>query len=712
MPQIPYSPVPDVQPEDRVAQPPRIQVYTNPDMFGANVGRAVEQLGGTIGKVGDEMFQRALAIQQIKNQAELDNLNSQFLTETAGIHANFSAQQGKNAVDGLPQYGTDLNAVRDRIQSQASNPTVARLFESTTRSQVARDLFNGAGHAGQQLKVYQNDTIKQGLDANAHSAGLSPFDDDGFQKRVDTQVALAKDGAALLGLDPDDAAAKEVSRLWKERLTAMGRRDPFQATKLLRDNADKIRSDDYAKLDNYLDTQSHTIGARNISSNLLNGRDISLGNKIVPMDAAKRAIASIESGGSDHEYTLRGPMTKLGHALGKYQVMEAELPSQLKEAGLPPMTPDEFRNNPQAQEQLFSTVFGNLMTKYGSFNEAASRWFSGRSVDDATAKNVKDAFGTNVPAYLAKTNATLARELPLSRVIDAGSATADNVSDNPQLKDYVTHYITQDRNRDAAVRRDAINQDRNILESAFGGDFTGGQFPKDFDTFINLPQVQQVIAGGRLDRKEINNLPALFERRQKALTAESNQRVKNTLNGMADDDPLTFSAIKDFSEFGLSAKDIGYFEKLQRQKRASAEGDPDLRKAYQAVRPMLPLNFDSNAKDMAATRQEFKGALREGVIAKMQEKGGKKLTDEEYREIGKDLLKQQLNTGFWSYVPTWLGGEPTVPWYRSVRTVPDAAKEAIKQDYLEQGLSEPTEEQYIQEYSRERFRKDFGKAKD
>lgn len=132
---------------------------------------------------------------------------------------------------------------------------------------------------------------------------------------------------------------------------------------------------------------------------------LSYGAGPVSIDRAKRAIGTFESG---NNYESVGPQTHLGRALGRYQVMEKELPRQLKQAGLPPMTPHEFLRDPEAQDKLFENAFGGLMNKYGNFNDTASMWFSGRPA--AEAGNRRDVLGTTVPQYLANTNAILARD--------------------------------------------------------------------------------------------------------------------------------------------------------------------------------------------------------------------------------------------------------------------------------------------------------------
>jgi hypothetical protein len=148
----------------------------------------------------------------------------------------------------------------------------------------------------------------------------------------------------------------------------------------------------------------------------------------VDIERAKRAIGTFESG---NNYQSVGPQTHLGRALGRYQVMEQELPGQLKQAGLPPMTPQEFLRDRDAQDKLFETVFGGLQKKYGNFNDAASVWFSGRPADKAG--NARDVLGTTVPQYLANTNAILARDDGDNPRYGPGGAGGDHLPANASL---------------------------------------------------------------------------------------------------------------------------------------------------------------------------------------------------------------------------------------------------------------------------------------
>lgn len=97
------------------------------------------------------------------------------------------------------------------------------------------------------------------------------------------------------------------------------------------------------------------------------------------MQAYRNAIASIESRGHADPYRAMGPTTRTGdRAYGKYQVMGNNIPSWTKEALGRQMTPREFLADDAAQDSVFDYKFGQSIQKYGSPEDAASVWFTGR----------------------------------------------------------------------------------------------------------------------------------------------------------------------------------------------------------------------------------------------------------------------------------------------------------------------------------------------
>lgn len=114
------------------------------------------------------------------------------------------------------------------------------------------------------------------------------------------------------------------------------------------------------------------------------------------INKAKKSIAGIESGGN---YTILGPKQGNGdYAIGKYQVMSSNVPSWTKEALGTEMTPEQFRNDPAAQEKVFENKFGGYAQQYGPAGGAAM-WFSG---SPNTGSSSSDSLGTSVPNYVSK----------------------------------------------------------------------------------------------------------------------------------------------------------------------------------------------------------------------------------------------------------------------------------------------------------------------
>lgn len=133
------------------------------------------------------------------------------------------------------------------------------------------------------------------------------------------------------------------------------------------------------------------------------------------MPAAKAAISNIESGGN---YNALGPTTKSGdRAYGKYQVMGENIPSWTKQAIGNAMTPKEFLASPEAQEKVFEDQFARNTAKYGSAQDAASVWFSGKPL--AKAGQRADILGTTVPSYVNKFNAVYGRQAPVQNAMVA-----------------------------------------------------------------------------------------------------------------------------------------------------------------------------------------------------------------------------------------------------------------------------------------------------
>ena len=105
-------------------------------------------------------------------------------------------------------------------------------------------------------------------------------------------------------------------------------------------------------------------------------------------------------------YKVIGPMTKVGYAIGKYQIMSSNVKDWTMKALGYAMSAEQFKNSPEAQEKTAAFIIGSYLKQY-SPEDTASMWFSGRPIKKAG--NAKDAFGTSVPVYVRVFN--VGREL-------------------------------------------------------------------------------------------------------------------------------------------------------------------------------------------------------------------------------------------------------------------------------------------------------------
>ena len=109
------------------------------------------------------------------------------------------------------------------------------------------------------------------------------------------------------------------------------------------------------------------------------------------------AIGQFESGGN---YKALGPKTSSGdRAYGKYQVMGANIPSWTKAALGRSLTPQQYLNDPKAQDAVAQLKMGEYLKKYGTVENVATAWFAGPGAVGKNSK-AKDVVGTSVPKYI------------------------------------------------------------------------------------------------------------------------------------------------------------------------------------------------------------------------------------------------------------------------------------------------------------------------
>lgn len=693
-PNVPYNPTPQVN-QQQIGQP-GVHVDSPLAAFGGATAEALQGLGQTVSGAGNELFARAVALKQLDNETEARNADADYMINAGKLHADYSALQGKAAVDAYPKYVSDLEDLRRKSRDGLSNPMAQRMFDSTSISTMGRTIFNGAGHAAAENKSYLIGSAKSRIEANADNALAMPADEKSFQQSV---LKTQQDVQALADLHgwSDDQRNQELasrtSDLWMKRIEGLARTSPFAADKMLKQAlADgSIRGEKQEALINFVRTQTHAVGARNISHTVNTGSDLHWGSQIVTDQQAKDAIGGFESG---NNYSKLGPQTPHGRALGKYQVMEEYLPDYLKRAGLPSMTPQEFLANHDAQEQVFQAAFVGDMKKYGSFNEAASRWLTGKGVAEAQASGVRDVNGTDVNAYLANTNAILARGVPLSdKVARAAELSKSQAPDDPLMEDYARARVETDN---AQMHRIKLTQDfenRQVIESGLMGG-KDGKLPTNIDELkASVPGADE--AWSHLDPSVQRRYLGVLAKNSKgdvAWTKDGLNRYQ-TLRGMAQADPADFlnTSVIDEDKLPFSAR--RELITLQNRLKANAEGDPRVTKAMGILAP--DLNAAGITRQDKDRYYQYTGALQDALESFAQENKRPPKADE-IQQIGRRLLQTNI--------PGWFSDTLNfeVP-------VPSEEAEKIKAspEWKQLGIT-PTDQQIQRIYARQTYQKLYG----
>lgn len=698
MPQVPYSGVPDVAPEDNPT--PRYTAETPIAAFGGATAQALTELGSSFGQVGNELWSRAEAMQQLKNQSDANKAAADYQEQAGQKHADFSALQGKDAVTAYPDYIKDLKQTRENISGTLTNPMAQKMFESESLSIQGRTIFNGAGHAAAENKSYAIGAAASRVQASRNAALVDPTDEKAFQEHLDTTKQETTAQWALKGADQDtidNAVHKATSDLYYDRIQGLARQQPFAAEKMLSDATKdgKINGEDIGKLTAIVRDATHTVGARNISHEVMSGSDLSWGAKPVSMPQAKLAIGTFESG---NNYQSLGVQTDHGRALGRYQVMEEFLPGFLKQAGMPSMSAADFIKSPSSQDKLFESVFGKYMSDTGSFNDAASKWFSGKTM--AEAGGAKDALGTNVPQYVKQTNAILARNGGLQDQISMGRTKADALAPgDPMLADYAESRIVQDHNVHLAAKRDDDYTNRQTIEGGIIGAKGTGKLPTTVDDLkAQGPEVEA--AWQKLPDSDKNRYMNYLARNAKGDTAwnQDNLTEYQRLKGMAQSNPSQFLDT-DVIGANLPMSARKELVNLQISKKANAEADPRVLHALSILKPTMDQAQITRAKD-ADGYDKFVGALQSAMDSYSSD--NKKPADAKaITEMGQRLLQTQAGTG-------WFGTNVGSSRVFEV-SVPDKHRDAIIQQIQQEKGIVPTDDMIQRIYARQVYQELYTK---
>lgn len=270
MAQVPYNPVPqETLSKDSL---PQYRVDIPDAAFGTGIASALGHLGKTVEGAGNELWARAVAMQQLNNEAEAREADTEYMIKAGELRAAYSTLQGKAAVDAYPKYAEDLKNERDIIKGRLSNPHVRKLYDAQTLSTMGRSIFNGAGHAATENKQFVIATARSQLELDAKEVEDRPGDPALFEDKLSRVRANAAELAGMefgVGLDSpitQNLIKKAESKLRSQRIVGLSREQPGEAAKALDKEKAFLTADDFLRVDNTVRQAGRSVESVNIAN--------------------------------------------------------------------------------------------------------------------------------------------------------------------------------------------------------------------------------------------------------------------------------------------------------------------------------------------------------------------------------------------------------------------------------------------------------------
>ncbi|TXH34405.1 MAG: M23 family metallopeptidase [Rhodospirillaceae bacterium] len=209
------------------------------EMFGSDVGRALTDLGKSLGSVADTLGDAAKYLQkkdQEKNETAAVDLFNQYTAAQGKIADSYQTLSGKLAVDGYTATEKQLSVLKRDYLARATNPAQAELLSKAMEAGSATVLGQMQRYRDQQQGVYEDDVSTTRIDQSIQGIGRFYNDSREYAKGLYLAQAESLDQLMRHQAGPEEikaALAQVASRAMRARIDgAMAQRDSGAARNL------------------------------------------------------------------------------------------------------------------------------------------------------------------------------------------------------------------------------------------------------------------------------------------------------------------------------------------------------------------------------------------------------------------------------------------------------------------------------------------------
>lgn len=225
------------------------------------VGRAqgflagnLDRLGNQFERAGDEIFNRAVGLQELTNQTEAKKASIEYDTWAGQKQVEFGQKQGEAAdATSLKAHMEELQKKRDELSNKMTNPSMKRHFDDHTLSSMGNKFTVAAAHAASETRKAATGASDARIKMNSDM--FSKTDDIQESQRILERTYKEHYGtlAPLNGWTKDQADEKwneTVTKMNGSKINRIADQDGKKAMDMLNDPDNKkyFTADAYTKL--------------------------------------------------------------------------------------------------------------------------------------------------------------------------------------------------------------------------------------------------------------------------------------------------------------------------------------------------------------------------------------------------------------------------------------------------------------------------------
>lgn len=245
----------------------------------------LDSLGKQFEHAGDEIFNRAVGLQELQNETAAKKAALEYDTYETKQSTDFSLKKGDAATeDALKAHVDDLQKKREDMLNKMTNPSQKRSFENMTMNTLVSATRRAATHAATETRAAASGAtdgrIATLTDKFAKTDDIKESED--LYKEIYKEFWGTK--APIRGWTKDEATAefqKVTSHMYSSKITELSHSNPQKALEMLEANKDAMLATDYEKVYKTVETELRGRNSRNIADRIQQGSpDAPLEDKI------------------------------------------------------------------------------------------------------------------------------------------------------------------------------------------------------------------------------------------------------------------------------------------------------------------------------------------------------------------------------------------------------------------------------------------------